>query len=62
MPWFAVAIRMMHHQKFGMRLPWPMVTPHINRINETNPQAIGMIEGYIDGFDWRLDPFRQFGL
>jgi hypothetical protein len=34
-----------------MRLPWPMITPHFDRMNERNPQAIGIIEGYIGGFD-----------
>jgi hypothetical protein len=35
----AAAIRMMHRQKCGNRLPWPMITPHFDEIKERNPES-----------------------
>jgi hypothetical protein len=45
-PWIAVAIRTMRSQKCRNRRPWPMITPHSDEINQRNPKAIGIIEGY----------------
>jgi hypothetical protein len=58
MPWMAVPIRMMHRQKCGNRLAWPMITPHVDEFDERSRTRSGLL-GIIGEFDRRLDAFRQ---
>ena len=62
MPGIAVAIRMMYRQKCGNRLPWLMITPHIDEINEKNPEGDRGHRKLLAGFYWRLAPFWRIAL
>ena len=59
MPWIAMAIRIMHRQKCGNRLPWPMTTPYTDEIDERKPENDRGLSKVIGGFDWRLDYYWQ---
>jgi hypothetical protein len=43
-PWIAVPIRMMHRQRCGIRLAWPMITPHVDEIDERSRTRSGLLE------------------